>query len=338
MNLRDSENLTEVPYLSQSPNIKRIDLSGCTSLVEVPSYFQNLGKLTDLDLLGCKNLKTLSELPCNIEALRLSKTAIEEIPPSIWSCKKLRVLYFTGCRELKHLRSSSSSSNNNTCTLNLNGGGDQNLSVLETLHFKHCTRLESVPDSIYNSNRLRCIVFNGCLKLKRLPPLSSAEHVCHLRWLTFWECKELEEIPESLFGLSSLEMIDLRETSIEKIPESIINASGLCELRLKNCTKLQYLPELPSRLQILDASGCTSLKSVASSKTSIIMPDWTYHDYCGEHLFFDHCLQLDASSRSNIMLDAQLRILRQDVPSTKRHVRFSCQYFVKSIFKIRDVA
>ncbi|CAN6544779.1 unnamed protein product [Malus baccata var. baccata] len=55
--------LIKVPDLSQSPNIEHIDLYGCKSLVEIPSYFQYLEKLSYLNLTDCTKLKYLSEMP-----------------------------------------------------------------------------------------------------------------------------------------------------------------------------------------------------------------------------------------------------------------------------------
>ncbi|RXH87819.1 hypothetical protein DVH24_034719 [Malus domestica] len=53
MDLSHSMHLTEVPDLSQCPKIKHINLMKCTSLVEIPSYFVKLDKLTVLNLGYC---------------------------------------------------------------------------------------------------------------------------------------------------------------------------------------------------------------------------------------------------------------------------------------------
>ncbi|XP_021810663.1 TMV resistance protein N-like [Prunus avium] len=76
-----SKHLTEVPNLSQSLEIERIDLVGCERLVEIPSYFQHLQKLTYLRLAGCKNLiKDLPEMSCNVEWDDISHTAFSNSP------------------------------------------------------------------------------------------------------------------------------------------------------------------------------------------------------------------------------------------------------------------
>ncbi|KAK9945843.1 hypothetical protein M0R45_011338 [Rubus argutus] len=303
LNLCNSRNLIEVPDLSGSPNIERIDLGDCTSLVGVPSYFQNLENLASLDLQYCRNLKFFCEIPCNLEELNLSGTAIEEISPSIWSHKKLHTLDLTLCENLKSLPSRS---NSTTGELNL-CGGDQNQIGLKILRLR-CSNIESLPDdSIYGLDTLD---LDFCTRLKRLPPLSMGS-LCSLRKLDLSRCEVLESIPDSLFCSSTLQNINLSYTMIESIPSSIINASGLRHLRLWDCKKLKVIPELPSQLQNLEAYGCTSLKRVASSRSALVQQPWEHREgFIGECLVYTECLELDESARSNIMADAQLRIMR----------------------------
>ncbi|KAK9929314.1 hypothetical protein M0R45_026416 [Rubus argutus] len=310
LNLRDSRNLIEVPDLSGSPSIERIDFRGCRSLVRVPSYFQNLENLASLDLWSCGNLKFFCEIPCNLEELILSGTAIEEISPSIWSHKKLHELDLSGCENLKSLPSRS---NSTTGELNM-CGGDQNQIGLKTL-LLHFSNIDSLPDdSIYGLDTLYLV---GCNQLKRLPPLSMGS-LCSLRNLDLSGCEVLESIPDSLFYSSTLQDIDLRGTMIESIPSSIINASGLLDLRLMGCKKLTVIPELPSQLQSLDASGCTSLKRVASSRSALVQQPWEHREsFILERHVYTDCLELDESARINIMGDAQLRIMRM-ASSSKR--------------------
>ncbi|KAK9943870.1 hypothetical protein M0R45_009462 [Rubus argutus] len=313
LNLSDSQHLTQVPDLSGSPNIERIDLSWCTSLVEVPSYFQNLENLTSLDLEECRNIKIFRELPCNLEVLNLSGTAIEEISPSIWSHEKLHTVDLYCCRDLKNLPSSSS-----------------NITKLENLPLRGCSSLESIPDSIYDLNHLEILDLYGCEKLKIFPPLSVGR-LCCLRNLDLSWCEVLESILDNLLSLSTVELIDLSETMIESIPSNIVNACGLRDLFLRKCKKLKVIPELPWQLENLDAGGCTSLKSVASSRSTLMQQPWEQYKafgYHGDSIRFTDCLELDESARSNIMGGAQLRIMQMASSSPKR-VRLShCLVFV----------
>ncbi|KAI5314525.1 hypothetical protein L3X38_043701 [Prunus dulcis] len=102
MDLSFSTHLTKVPDLSQSRKLVHINLFGCIS-----SYFQCLYKLTHLDLGECSNLKYLPLMPSNIEFLNLSRTAIKELPSSVWSHEKISYLDIRFCNDLRNLPSSS---------------------------------------------------------------------------------------------------------------------------------------------------------------------------------------------------------------------------------------
>ena len=112
--------------------------------------------------------------------------------------------------------------------------------------------------------------------------------------------------PKSLGSLVSLTELRLSEIDFERIPASIKHLTKLRELFLDECKRLQCLPELPSTLQVLIASGCISLKYVASIS---MQGDREYKD--ASHEFnFSGCLQLDQNSRTRIIGNAHLQIQR----------------------------
>jgi hypothetical protein len=112
--------------------------------------------------------------------------------------------------------------------------------------------------------------------------------------------------PQSLGSLVSLTKLRLSEIDFERIPASIKHLTKLRELYLDDCKRLQCLPELPSTLQVLIASGCISLKYVAI----ISMQGDREYDDASQEFSFSGCLQLDQNSRTRIMGDARLRIQR----------------------------
>nr|AXU93614.1 RPP4/RPP5-like protein [Arabidopsis thaliana] len=126
MDLSESENLTEIPDLSKATNLKRLYLSGCKSLVTLPSTIGNLQNLiclymkrctglevlpTDvnlsslkmLDLSGCSSLRTFPLISTNIVCLYLENTAIEEVPCCIENFWRLTVVLMYCCQRLKNI-------------------------------------------------------------------------------------------------------------------------------------------------------------------------------------------------------------------------------------------
>jgi hypothetical protein len=112
--------------------------------------------------------------------------------------------------------------------------------------------------------------------------------------------------PERLGFLVSLTQLRLSQIDFERIPASIKHLTKLSKLYLDDCKQLQCLPELPSTLQVLIASGCISLNSVAS----ILMQGDREYKTASQEFNFSACLQLDQNSRTKIMGAAHLRIRR----------------------------
>ncbi|RID75877.1 hypothetical protein BRARA_B02893, partial [Brassica rapa] len=106
------------------PSLRQLRLSDISTLVELPSSFQNLHQLQELVIMNCVNLETLPtetnlmsleylnlsgcsrlrafpDISTNIKKLVLSKTAIEEVPWWIEKFYSLQVLKMNGCNKLK---------------------------------------------------------------------------------------------------------------------------------------------------------------------------------------------------------------------------------------------
>ncbi|KAL6270257.1 hypothetical protein ACE6H2_027168 [Prunus campanulata] len=367
INLAFSKHLSEVPNLSQSLYIEHINLPGCENLVEIPSYFQHLSKLTYLNLALCTNLKNLPEMPCNLEFLNLSWTAIEELPSSVWSHEKISHLDIRYCRDLKSLPS-------NTCKLKVSGSLSLNgckslcefwqlprdTTVLElrsttikelrntsiefvvgltAIKLIDCKSLVSLPMNIWKLKYLESLDLSGCSNFQHFPEISEAmeyleflnlsgtmvkevpkliENLVALRKLHLVECS-IQEIPGGLFCLTSLQELDLSLTKIKSIPASVKQAAQLSHLCLNGCKSLKSLPEFPSLLQCLEAEACMSLRTVSSSSTALAQ-GWEKYIFSRglheKHIFSD-CRRLDENARSNILGDAQLRIMRMATASSK---------------------
>ncbi|KAL6196758.1 hypothetical protein ACLB2K_032372 [Fragaria x ananassa] len=238
IDLEGSEHLAELPDLSGSPNLERIILEGCSSLVQLPSSFQHHAKLKDLNLIRCSSLKILPQMPSNLVILQLETAIGEYLPSSIWSLEKLESLSITYCEKLiKNLPS-------NTCRLN----------SLRFLHIHSCLSLETL--SVELPAGLKHLDLSGCKNLGSLP----VELPAGLAILRLTGCESLGSLPVELpAGLAILALS--RCKNLGYLPVKL--PAGLERLHLTGCESLRSLPvELPTGLKYLDFKGCKSLGSL----------------------------------------------------------------------------
>ncbi|CAN6544827.1 unnamed protein product [Malus baccata var. baccata] len=232
-------------------NISYLNLGQCKDLKKLPSSRCKLKNLEKLNLDLCSKFEKLPEIlePMeHLKSLSLIRTAVIELPSSICELKYLESLDLSWCsrfsifpeilKPMEHLVS-----------LNLRG-----------------TAVEMLPSSIGNLNKLQDLSLSGCYQLKDVP--TSIYSLTNLKRLNFNICWRLEKLPSSSVGFLSLEELDLSNSGILEIPASIKQASRLSILNLSNCKRLKSLPELPVLCNVM-AQGCTSLKIVSSSRTTL---------------------------------------------------------------------
>ncbi|TQD89200.1 hypothetical protein C1H46_025245 [Malus baccata] len=242
IDLEWSRNLTEVPNLSGSLEIVRINLCGCISLAELPRCFQHLHKLTHLDLSMCKSLKYLPEMPENIEFLDLFGSGIQELPESVWSHEKISHLVIRDCRDLKKLPSS-------RCKLKFSGCFD----------LQGCTSLGEVSELPRDISELSLV---GCESLVSLPT-----NICKLKSLkklNLSRCSKLENFPEILEPMEDLEYLSLSGTAVQELHSSIEFLPALKTIELEDCKRLSYIPRSICKLkslETLDLSWCSNLEN-----------------------------------------------------------------------------
>ncbi|KAK0602483.1 hypothetical protein LWI29_033894 [Acer saccharum] len=229
-------NLIKIPNLTDSLSLKKVDLTGCNSLVEFPSSVQQLTKLQHLSLGGCSNVTKFPLTSKSIESLDLSGTAIEEVPSSIQSLTNLTKLGLTRCRRLKHISASIFK-----------------LKSVHSLDLDDCSELETFPEisetmEILNSlelsgtaitdlhSSIECL--NGCKELWQLGP----PHYEEVKFL-FTNCLNLDQKTVSNVFEESLKGSEEPPTQFSiyfsgnKIPEwftyqsqgSSINIRVLCQ-------------------------------------------------------------------------------------------------------------
>ncbi|KAL9381130.1 hypothetical protein Peur_026787 [Populus x canadensis] len=292
INLSNSLNLSKTPDLTGIPNLENLILEGCTSLSEV---HPSLGSHKNLQYVNLVNCKSIRILPSNLEieslkvftidgcsklekfpdvvgnmnclmVLRLDETGItklsssihhliglgllsmnscknlESIPSSIGCLKSLKKLDLSGCSELKYLT--------------------ENLGKVESLEEFDVsgTLIRQLPASVFLLKNLKVLSLDGFKRLAVLPSLSG---LCSLEVLGLRACNLREgALPEDIDCLSSLRSLNLSQNNFVSLPKSINQLYELEMLVLEDCTMLESLPKVPSKVQTVYLNGCISLKTI----------------------------------------------------------------------------
>ena len=288
MKLSHSQHLTKTPDFSGAPNLKRLILEGCTSLVEVHPSIGFHKKLIFLNLDGCKNLKSFSS-SIHMESLQILTLSgcfkLNKFPEVQGKMEHLPELSLEGTA-IKGLPSSI-----------------ENLSGLVSLNLTNCKKLASLPQSICELSSLRILDLCGCSELKELPyDLGSLQCLVklkangsgiqevppsinlltNLQVLSLAGCKGAKSkkrtwvssfssptiplgLPASLSGLSSLTKFFSSPTIPLGLPASFSGLSSLTKLNLSDCNLLW------EGVSPIDLTSLSSLVKLNLSRNNFIM-------------------------------------------------------------------
>ncbi|KAI5327250.1 hypothetical protein L3X38_026646 [Prunus dulcis] len=336
LNFTGSKFLTEIPDLSSSPNLRYLNASFCTSLVEVHPSVGYLDKLEILNfwccseltkfpnkvglkslklflLFHCTKLESFPEIVDKMESLielALDGTTIEELPASIEHLIGLKKLSLNGSA-IEELPSSIG-----------------NLIGLERLDLGRCENLANLPQSIYGLQNINSINLGRCPKLVTLPNnlisegLSSAESLplevgtntnsprdgnFMRQEMYFTECNvsNIDSLENFCFW-SNLVTIDLSESNFVSLPVCISKCVKLRQLNLSGCKRLvEILVQLPASIRGINMTDCISLERC--STLSKILEDEDMQgiismDLSNCHRLCDN-LGLDLSKMAKILLN-----------------------------------
>ena len=278
MKLSQSQHLTKTPDFSGAPNLERLILEGCTSLVEVHPSIGFLKKLIFLNLNGCKNLKSFSS-SIHMESLRILILSgclkLNKFPKVQGNMKHLPELSLEGTA-IKGLPSSI-----------------ENLTGLALLNLKDCKSLESLPSSIFKLKSLKTLILSNCSRLKKLPKIqenkeslmdvfldgsaipelpSSIECLNGLVSLNLTNCKKLASLPQNICELTSLRILDLCGCSkLKELPDDLESLQCLVNLKADS-SGIQEVPHsinLLTNLRVLSLARC---KGAKSKKRKLVLP------------------------------------------------------------------
>ncbi|XP_039155293.1 disease resistance protein RUN1 isoform X2 [Eucalyptus grandis] len=255
INLYKCESLVSIPDLSSAPNMEKLILNGCESLVEVHPSVGNLVKLEVLLLESCSNvsnfpntlrnksLKLLHLSGCSklekfpdidgkmehLEEVYLNRTAIKELPASIQNLVSLNKMYLIFCKDLVRL------------PLDI-----YKLKNLKYLDLDGCSNLITFPKNMEDS-----IDLDGLLGFRRLYYLKLRG--CNLSKVEFLE---------SSSSFPVLQVLDLSYNKFTHLPTCINKYYYLSTLVVRGCKLLQEIPQLPSNVFTLSARCCKSLQKL----------------------------------------------------------------------------
>ncbi|KAJ9672181.1 hypothetical protein PVL29_025708 [Vitis rotundifolia] len=263
IDLRDSQQLIELPNFSNVPNLEELILSGCVRLESLPGDIHKLKHLLTLHCSGCSKLTSFPKIKRSIgklEKLSLDKTAIKELPSSIELLEGLWYLNLDNCKNLEGLP-------NSIC----------NLRFLKVLGLEGCSKLDRLPEDLermpclefLNLNSLSCQLpsLSGLSLLKELhldqcnltPGVIKSDNCLNaLKELSLRNCNLNGGVFHCIFHLSSLEVLNLSQCNPEEggpLSDILVGISQLSNLRaldLSHCKKFSQIPELPSSLRLLD--------------------------------------------------------------------------------------
>ncbi|KAG5542946.1 hypothetical protein RHGRI_015890 [Rhododendron griersonianum] len=208
LNLSDSPNLIKTPDFSKIPNLERLMLKNCASLVEVHESIGCLERLVLLNLKDCNNLRKL--------------------PRSIGKLKLLEKLVISGCSKLEELPTKMG-----------------NLESLTVLKADRIALNESLSTN-GQVNTMQPFIRHWLLKPSRSPDISWTSLPQSLVELSLVGCNLSDNaFPTDLRNLCSLKTLDICCNPVSSLPDFIRGLTLLEKLRIAECPRLRKLVGLP---------------------------------------------------------------------------------------------
>nr|AXU93634.1 RPP4/RPP5-like protein [Arabidopsis thaliana] len=223
MNLWYSNNLKEIPDLSLAINLEELNLTGCKSLVTLPSSIQNATKLKKLYCSGFMlliDLKSLEGMHNLLIDLTVDWSSMEGTQDIVFP-RKLRLLEWEFC-PLK--------------CLPYNFKAEYLVKLI-----MQDSELEKLWDGTQPLGSLKEMCLNSSQYLKEIPDLSLA---INLERLYLFECESLVTLPSSIqnaIKLINLDMSDCKK--LESFPTDL-NLESLEYLNLTGCPNLRNFPAI----------------------------------------------------------------------------------------------
>ncbi|RVW48889.1 TMV resistance protein N [Vitis vinifera] len=268
--LNQSKGLIRTPNFLSTPNLERLILQGCTSLLEVHPSIGDLEKLHLLDLKDCKSLESVPDGICklkSLETLSLSGCSqVMRLPKHFGPLKNLKVLSLHGCYNCEELPSLLG-----LCSLN-------------ELELSHCfLRNDAIPVDFWCLSSLQKLNLSGN-NFTVIP--EGITQLSKLRVLQLGHCymlQEMPQLPSSIQEVDANSCMSLRNLSTPSrfAREAISPTKTLMETILE---RIQYfVPDnefcilLPGK----EVPNWFNHQAIGSSITIELSPDWYYSNFLG---------------------------------------------------------
>ncbi|KAF7813108.1 TMV resistance protein N-like isoform X1 [Senna tora] len=256
LNFSDCQYITQIPDVSGSPNLRKLNLNRCRNLIEVHSSVGNLRKLEFLSVLLCDQLSTFPQaikLPSLKYLGLLGCSSLEKFPEILEKMEDIKTLDL--------------SMTNLELPFSIH-----NLTQLGHLSMINCGRV-SLPSSITMLPQLNLIVAKGCEELKLSKQNEGQEEVMMSSTLPlvndeirFENCNMSDEfLSICLKGFANVRRVYLSDSTFTILPECVKECHFLCLLDLSFCKQLREIRGIPPNIQELWATECTSLSSESKS-------------------------------------------------------------------------
>ncbi|XP_061359126.1 TMV resistance protein N-like isoform X2 [Gastrolobium bilobum] len=180
---------------------------------------QYVGKLKVIDLSNSKDLRqtpNVTGVPYLEELYLKDCTKLVEVHQSIGQHKKLRILSFIGCVNLKTFPSR------------------LEMCSLKMFYLSDCSKVERLPNLGVNMTCVSVLNLMNCKNLFCLP--NTIGNLKSLRILNISGCSKVCCLPDNINQNKALEDLDLSETAISELDLSTLQLWNLKRLSLRGCS------------------------------------------------------------------------------------------------------
>ncbi|XP_050385306.1 TMV resistance protein N-like isoform X2 [Argentina anserina] len=244
MDFSRCERLKEIPDFSGFPNLEKLFLRECKSLVGIHDSVGFLDKLVSMNVQDCCNLTRF---------------------PTKLGLKSLKVLNMKGCKLLESFPEIEAGT----------------MEQLHEINLECCENLKTLPSSIYKLKHLKQLVVRGSPKLLTFPMSTTTSTMKQylsndnddeeysttvfpdLTFLRVGDCNISQcDFLKSFRCLSTLTFLDLSGSSFHTLPTWIIKFVNLQWLILRDCDMLEEIPQLSQSIKGITAGGCKLLEKI----------------------------------------------------------------------------